>query len=189
MSPSMSSAPVPVKDSEPMTPASNLESLFVQGLRVDGALAEALRAEGVNVRALKGEYPLRVLNRCVDLACEHLYPDQPLESARRQLGRIFVQGFTQTLLGRVVVVGLPMLGPVRYLKRFPDHLRSDSSQLRVLSVQVGERAFRLEFRNEVLVMPEFMAGVLLEWLKLARTEAALTIERHSPMSFDLHITW
>ncbi|MBZ4418069.1 DUF2378 family protein [Myxococcus sp. RHST-1-4] len=165
------------------------ESLFVQGLRADGAFAEALLAEGVDVRALKLEYPMRVLNRCVDLARQHLYPDLPEEAAQRHLGRVFVQGFTQTLLGRVVVVGMPMLGPVRYLKRFPDHLRLDSSPLRVLPVQVGERAFRMEFRNEALVRPDFLAGVLLEGLKLARAEAAITVERHSLLSFDLHITW
>jgi uncharacterized protein (TIGR02265 family) len=172
-----------------MTRAMIFEGLFVHGLHVDGELAEALRAEGVDVRALKLEYPMRVLNRCVDLAHQHLYPGLSEDEAQRRLGRIFVQGFAQTLLGRVVVVGMPMLGPVRYLKRFPDHLRLDSSPLRVLPVQVGERAFRMEFRNEGLVRPEFMAGVLLEGLRLARTEANITVERHSLLSFDLHITW
>lgn len=175
--------------SEPMTRAMVFESLFVQGLRADGMLADLLRAEGVDVRNLKMEYPSRVLTQCVDVACAYLYPDLPLADARLRMGRIFVQGFIQTLLGRVVAVGMPMLGPVRYLKRFPDHLRMDSSPVRVMPVQVGERAFRMEFRNEVQVPPEFISGILLEGLKLARAEATITAEPLSPMSFDLHITW
>lgn len=175
--------------SEAMTGGMIFESLFVKGLHADGVLADLLLAEGVDVRALKMEYPIRVLNRCVDAACGHLYPDMPIEDARRHLGRVFVQGFGQMLLGRVVLVALPVLGPVRYLKRLPDHLRMDSSPLRVMPVQVGERAFRMEFRNEVQVTPDFMSGVLLEALRLTRTEATITIERHSPLSFDLHITW
>ncbi|QSQ22381.1 DUF2378 family protein [Pyxidicoccus parkwayensis] len=165
------------------------ETLFVKGLRAEGVLADLLLAEGVDVRDLETEYPIRVLNRCVDVACGHLFPDLPLEDARLRVGRSFVQGFVQTLMGRVVAAGLPMLGPVRYLKRFPDHVLMDGSPLRVTLVQVGERSFRMEFRNEFLVMSGFMTGVLQEWLKLTHTEATITTERHSPMSFDLHIAW
>ncbi len=165
------------------------ECLFLKGLNADGALAGLLRAEGVDVHSLEREYPIRVLNRCVDVTCAHLYPDLPIEDARLRLGRSFVQGFVQTLMGRVVAAGLPMLGPVRYLKRFPDHVLLDDSPLKVALVQLGERTFRMEFRNDFQVMSGFMSGVLLEWLKLARAEATITSERHSPMSFDLHITW
>jgi uncharacterized protein (TIGR02265 family) len=175
--------------SEPMTRATVFDCLFIKGLRADGALAELLRAEGVELRSLNAEYPIRVLNRCVDATCAHLYPDLELEDARLRLGRSFVQGFVQTLLGKAVAVGLPMLGPVRYLKRFPDNVLMDDSPLRVSLVQLGERTFRMEFRNEFQVLSGFMSGVLLEWLKLARAEATITTERHSPMSFDLHISW
>ena len=175
--------------SEPMSRAMLFEGLFIKGLRADATLTGLLLAEGVDLRHLRMEYPVRVLNRCVDVTCGYLYPDLPIEEARARLGRIFVRGFSEMLLGKVVVVSLPLLGPVRYLKRFPDHVRMDSSPLRVLPVQVGERAFRMEFRNEVQVTSGFMTGVLLEGMTLARAEATITAERHSPMSFDLHITW
>jgi uncharacterized protein (TIGR02265 family) len=175
--------------SEPMTRSPVFDFLFIKGLRADGALVELLRAEGVELRSLKPEYPIGVLNRCVDATCALLHPDLELEDARLRLGRIFVQGFVQSLMGKVVAAGLPLLGPVRYLKRFPDHVLMDGSPLRVQLVQLGERTFRMEFRNEFHVLSGFMSGVLLEWLKLARAEATITTERHSPMSFDLHISW
>ncbi len=175
--------------SEPMSRATVFECLFVRGLNADGALAELLLAEGVNLRDLEREYPIRVLNRCLDLTCAQLYPDLPVEDARERLGRAFVQGFVTTLMGRAVAAGLPLLGPVRYLRRFPDHVRLDDSPLRVTLVQLGERSFRMEFRNDFQVMSGFMSGVLLEWLKLTRVEATIATERQSPMSFDLHITW
>lgn len=184
-----SSSPKAAAASEPMTRAMLFESLFIHGLKAEGALVEVLRAEGVDLRALKLEYPMRVFNRCVDRAGAHVYPGLPAEAARRQLGRVFIQGFAQTLLGKVVAVGMPLLGPVRYLKRFQDHLHMDSSPLRVTPVQVGERAFRMEFRNGVEATPDFMAGLLEEGLRYTRTEARIVPERLGPMSFDLHITW
>jgi uncharacterized protein (TIGR02265 family) len=172
-----------------MTRAMLFESLFIHGLRADAALAAQLRAEGVDLAALKLEYPVRVFNRCVERAGAHVYPGLPVEEARRQLGRVFIEGFAQTLLGKVVAVGMPLLGPVRYLKRFQDHLHMDSSPLRVTPVQLSERAFRMEFRNGVEVTPHFMAGLLEAGLRFTRTEARVVAEELSPMSFDLHITW
>ncbi|NMO19767.1 DUF2378 family protein [Pyxidicoccus fallax] len=172
-----------------MVRAVMFEALFLHGVRATEALEEAMRAEGVDLRALKPEYPWVTYNRCVDLTWKHLFPDLSAEQGRRELGRAFVRGFTRTLLGGAVVAGQPVLGPARYLKRFPDHLRLDSSRLRVTPIQVGERAFRMEFRNEIPVTPDFMVGVLEEGLRLTRTEANFTVERHSPMSFDLHIAW
>ena len=129
------------------------------------------------LQSLESEYPIRVLNRCVDVTCAHLYPDLEIEDARLRLGRSFVQGFVTTLLGRAVAVGLPMLGPVRYIKRFPDHVLMDGSPLRVTLVQLGERTFRMEFRNEFLVLSGFMAGLLLEWLKFHAFGAQQARER------------
>jgi uncharacterized protein (TIGR02265 family) len=175
--------------SEPMTRAETFDCLFVRGLKADRALSELLMVEGVDLRDLKREYPIRVMNRCVDVTCAHLFPDLPREEARQRLGRTFVQGFITTLLGRAVAAGLPLLGPVRFLKRLPDRLRMDSTPMKVTLVELGERSFRMEFRNEYPVMAGFMSGVILEWLKLTRAEATLTAEHHSPMSFDLHIRW
>ena len=68
------------------------------------------------------------------------------------------------MLGRVVSVSLPLLGPARFLKKFPEHLRFDSSPIIVNAVQVSERQFRMEFRTGVGLSPYFLRGLLEEAL-------------------------
>jgi uncharacterized protein (TIGR02265 family) len=88
-----------------------------------------------------------------------------------------------------VTVTVPLLGPVRFLKKFPEHLRFDSSPILVNSVQVGERQFRLEFRTGVGLSPYFLRGILEASLRMTRVSPSIRVVQQSPISFDLHITW
>ena len=174
---------------EPMTRAILFEGLFVHGLPRDEAFEAQLREAGFDRDDLLPQYPLSLFRHCLDLACRHFYPGLTVEEGRRRLGQQFAQGFAQTVLGRVVMVNLPLLGPVRFLKKFPEHLRFDSSPILVNAVQVSERQFRLEFRTGVGLSPYFLRGLLEEGLRMTRVSPTLRVTQGSPISFDLHITW
>ncbi len=174
---------------EPMTRAILFEGLFVHGLPRNEAFEEELRQAGFDRDDLLPRYPLRLFRQCLDIACRHFYPGLTVEEGRRRLGQQFAKGFSQTVLGRVVGVSLPLLGPVRFLKKFPEHLRFDSSPILVNSVQVGERQFRMEFRTGVGLSPHFLRGILEESLRATRVNPAIRVVQNSPISFDLHITW
>ncbi|ADO68830.1 DUF2378 family protein [Stigmatella aurantiaca] len=105
------------------------------------------------------------------------------------MGHQFVQGFARTVLGGAVSAGIPLVGPVRFLKKFPEHLRFDTSPISVNSVQLGDRQFRLDFRASVDLSPFFLQGVVEEGLRLTRVVPVLRVARHSPISFTLHVTW
>jgi uncharacterized protein (TIGR02265 family) len=174
---------------EPMTRAILFEGLFVHGLPRNEPFEAEMREAGFDRDDLLPQYPLRLFRQCLDIACKHFYPGLTVEEGRRRLGQQFAQGFSQTVLGRVVSVSLPLLGPARFLKKFPEHLRFDSSPILVNAVQVGERQFRMEFRTGVGLSPYFLRGLLEEGLRMARATPAIRVTQPSPISFDLHITW
>lgn len=174
---------------EPMTRAILFEGLFVHGLPRNEAFEQEMREAGFDRDDLLPQYPLRLFRQCLDIACRHFYPGLTVEEGRRRLGQQFVQGFSHTVLGRVVGVSLPLLGPARFLKKFPEHLRFDSSPILVNSVQMGERQFRMDFRTGVGLSPHFLRGILEESLRATRVNPAIRVVQNSPISFDLHITW
>jgi uncharacterized protein (TIGR02265 family) len=175
---------------EARTKAFVLESLF-RGTQVAGSFLEELRAAGYDPFRPELSYTTQVMRRCLDIAQRHLFATASKEEARRQLGRRFVQGFAETQLGKMVVSGLPLIGPARYLRRFPEHVKFDArASARILPVQLDERSFRLEFRDDPFLTPDFMSGVLEEGLRLAGAEPTLrTAAVHGPGSFDLLATW
>lgn len=178
--------PLPV---EPMTRAILFEGLFVHGLARNEPFEAEMREVGFDRDDLLPQYPLKLFRQCLDIACKHFYPGLTVEEGRRRLGQQFVQGFAQTVLGRVVAVSVPLLGPVRFLKKFPEHLRFDSSPIVVNAVQVSERQFRMEFRTGVGLSPYFLCGLLEEGLRMTRVTPVIRVVLTSPISFDLHITW
>lgn len=175
---------------EPRTKAFVLESLF-RGTQVQGPFLEELRAAGYDPFRPEPSYSTQTMRRCLDIAQRHLFATASKAEGRRQLGRRFVQGFAETQLGKMVVSGLPLIGPARYLRRFPEHVKFDTrTTARVLPVQLDERSFRMEFRDDPYLTPDFMSGVLEEGLRLAGVEAAVhTGAVHGPGSFDLLASW
>jgi len=172
-----------------MTRSILFEGLFVHGLSRNEAFEAELFELGFDRDDLLPQYPLRLFRKCLDLACRHFYPGMTVEEGRRRLGRHFVQGFSRTVLGASVMVGLPRIEPSRFLKKFPEQLRFDSAPITVKAVEVSERQYRMEFRTAVDLSPFFLQGVLEEGLRMTRVNPTVRIARHSSMSFDLHITW
>ncbi|MBF5041513.1 DUF2378 family protein [Aggregicoccus sp. 17bor-14] len=166
-----------------------LESLF-RGLQVQGGFLDDLRQAGYDPFRPEVSYGTQVMRRCLDVAHRHLFPTLSKEEGRRQLGRRFVQGFAETQLGKMVVSGLPLIGPVRYLRRFPEHVKMDArEEARVTAVQLGERSFRMEFRGDAFLTPDFMSGVLEEGLRLTQVEPTLSAEARGRGDFDLLVSW
>jgi len=174
---------------EPMTRSILFEGLFVHGVKRDSYFEAELRKVGFDRDDLLPQYPMSLFRKCLDIACRCFYPGLTVEEGRRRLGHQFVQGFARTVLGGAVSAGVPLVGPVRFLKKFPEHLRFDTSPISVNAVQVNERQFRLDFRASVDLSPFFLQGVVEEGLRLTRVVPSIRVVRHSPISFTLHVTW
>jgi uncharacterized protein (TIGR02265 family) len=150
-----------------------------------------LKAAGFDPDHLAVDYPGRVYEACFDIAIKHFYADLPLDQAERQLGMRFIEGLLQTLVGKMFAVSVPLLGPERYLKRFPEHMKIDAhNQPQVTPVQLGPREFRMEFRGNRRLRPNYMAGVLTSGLKGAGVDSTIDVlQLPEPGAFDLLIRW
>lgn len=174
---------------EPHISGAMFEALFLRGMAVDAVLRERLFAAGVDLELIRAKYPAVLFRKCVELAAVYAIPNLPYDEAMRALGRTLVSGFLQTVAGRVIGLGLPFLGPARYLAEFPERATLENPDLRITGEPEGERRFRLRFEADETVSADFMAGVLEAGLRRTQTEPRIEIVRLGPGGFHLVIEW
>ncbi len=171
------------------TQGSLFEGLFVRALGAQGAFKSELRANGYDIDRPEPAYPAAVFNACLRVAHRHCYPDVDAASAFRALGVRFTNGFLETIVGRVVGVGLPLLGPERFLRKFPTLARMDSSPVQVTVEPAGERAMRLTFRDDPHLNPDFVAGILEGGLRVTKVEPTVNVEKVVANGCDIVCRW
>jgi uncharacterized protein (TIGR02265 family) len=174
---------------EPRVPASVFEGLFVRSLKAEGRLARELEALGYHMKRPEVDYPIQLWQRAVALARLEVYAGLGEEEAYRQLGRQLVAGFADTLVGRVVAVALPMLGPVRALERLPRYLAlMGRTDVEVSQTPAGERGRRL-YLTDRYNRPDLTAGGLERMLELAHVQPRITVEERGPEGYRLLVRW
>src|SRR4051812_21126358 len=94
---------------EPMVDQVVFEALFGRAFRVSDAMAEQLRALGYDIKKPQPRYPVRVMRAAIELLRKAEFPGLAPEQASRQMGRRFIQGYSQTILGKVAAAVLPFL--------------------------------------------------------------------------------
>jgi uncharacterized protein (TIGR02265 family) len=174
---------------QPRIPSSVFEGLFVRGLEPHASLTGMLEKEGYDPRCPDVDYPITVWKRCVTQARYLAYPSLSDAEAYRILGRKLAEGFANTLLGRVAVVGLPMIGPARVVERLPRYLSMmGRPELQVQTVSLGERARRVTL-SDIYNPPELIAGALEVALEYAHAQPIIGVEDRSPQGFRLLVRW
>ena len=174
---------------QPRIPSSVFEGLFVRGLEPNSQLSRGLGAEGYDPRCPEVDYPVQVWKRCVALARDLVYGELGDADAYRMLGRKPTEGFSDTLVGRVAAVALPMIGPARVVERLPRYLAMmGRPDLEVQLVPMGERARRVSI-PDMHNRPEFIAGALEVALERAHVQPIITVEERSYLGFSLLIRW
>ena len=172
----------------PQVPASMFEGLFVRALPADPAFHAALRAVGVDVAKLSPHYPVEVWQEAMAVARQHFHAGQPRAQADWQLGRVFAQGFLDTLVGRVIAVTMPMLGPARLVDRLPRHLATGRADMRATVEPLGEteRTVRIEALHP---MPDFMAGTIEVMMERTKVKPQVEVLERAETSYVLRVRW
>lgn len=165
------------------------DALFARELKPQGAFAEALEAAGYDPAHPQTEYRASVMDACGLLAERFVYPDLPEGEARQAVGRRMFQGYARTLVGRVVVGSLPLIGPTRFLSRASGHVISFGAPMQLTSAPVGERSGRFDVLHHPTIRPHFIAGVVEEFFRAMKVEPRVRIEVHGPARFSLHVDW
>ncbi|WP_224246850.1 DUF2378 family protein [Hyalangium gracile] len=172
-----------------VTQGSFFEGLFVRALGAEGAFADALRTVGVDVRRLQPSYPIEVWNEALEVAWKQRFAHLERESAYRELGRQLAYGFIKTLVGKVVEVSLPLLGPERFVQRLPSLSRLDTFDYEVEVERLAERRYRVSYRRDPDAKPDFMAGLFEVGLRRTGVEPTVTVTMRERAGFDLEMRW
>ncbi len=169
-------------------PRRNFDGLFSHALKPTGAFAQALRAIGYDPEEAREHYPLEVWRAALRVACEHAYPELPQDQAHRALGHRFVEGFSQTDLGRVVATAAVELGTERCLSRLPAYWRLGRDDIRIAMAAVQDRDWRAHV-EDVAPEPDFVAGVMEAVLRLTHVEPRVELLDRTENRFTLRIRW
>jgi uncharacterized protein (TIGR02265 family) len=138
-----------------------VDGFFVRGVGADmtPVLREQLRALGVDVKKLAPAYPVPVMAKAIDLTIAALYVDRSRAEGLRELGRVFMRGYAQTLVGAAMTQLMKVIGPRRSLERMQRNFRTGTNFIETRFTALGEKAAELWF-NDVSGMPELFAGIL-----------------------------
>jgi len=172
-----------------VTRGSVFEALFVRALQPGGRFAEELRAAGYDVGSPpRAEYPTQVWRACVEVARRHTFPRLPQAEGERRLGGLFLEGFLQTLAGKLLSATLPMLGTGMVLQKLQRAWSSSQPNLEVSTAQVAERHWRVTLREEG-VLVEHCAGLLEGILRRTRVQPEVKVLERSATHCVLDVRW
>jgi uncharacterized protein (TIGR02265 family) len=167
---------------------SAFEGLFQHALKPDEALQAQLRQAGFDLRAQQPEYPAQVWKRCLEVTAQHVHPTLTREVALERLGRVFIDGFFRTLLGRMASTVVAMVGPSVVLRRARGFFMSSAPGLLVTVEEKGPRDFVVRF-DSPFTNPEFDASVLLGVVERAGAQSVASSLTVLPDGFELHVRW
>lgn len=170
------------------TRRSVFEGLF-QALPPDAALAARLRDAGYDASQPKADYPTSVWHACLDLTRMHHFGDLPVEEGYRKLGHRFMQGFFDTLVGKMLGASLPILGGDGIAKQLPRFWSHAQPSMRVHAEKEGAGRWRVTLVDEAPILASFCAGLMEVALHRADPEAAVDVVESQRFRCVLRARW
>jgi uncharacterized protein (TIGR02265 family) len=139
---------------------SMFEGLYVKVLKPTGPFRDDLAKAGFDMGALKPEYPMDVWIACLEVTARHLHPTLERHDAFRLIGRDFVTGFLDTIVGRLAAVALPFLSPKSFIDRSPRFMRMGVKEVQPIVEWVGPQSAVMTFDGPDAGTAFIVAGVL-----------------------------
>lgn len=164
------------------------EGLFHKLLTPDGAFAAELKAAGYDLAAPQPHYPGKVFQDCVRIARRRAYPDLQPEEAERALGKRFLDGYFETIVGRLIAAVLPIIGTAGALKRYARFYKSGSTGTVVTTEPLGERVWRVSLRDQYM-NTDFNHGLLESALQRTGAQPTVVVAARSPHGADYEARW
>jgi uncharacterized protein (TIGR02265 family) len=159
---------------------------------VGGRLPPELRAQierEFSAYLGKAGHPCLVANRLNDLLCRACFGDHPLPEARRLFGRASVGQYRESILGRVMLAAIPIMGMERIVRLIPRNFAATTNYGTRWATEIGPRHWRCEFEDEIMY-PEIIQGVLEAIGELAHVPGLhVTCTQIGPQHFAFDLTW
>jgi uncharacterized protein (TIGR02265 family) len=169
-------------------PRRNFEGLFVHALKPTGGFAQSLRDIGYDSEAAQEYYPLSVWRAALGVARRYAFAGEAPDVANRALGHKYVEGFAQTLVGRIFATAAPLLGTERCLTRLPTYLKAGREDMRMLLEPVQAREWRVRVVDPD-PLPDFVAGVVEGVLRRTRVTPRVEVLERQSTGYVLRVEW
>ncbi|MBF5045450.1 DUF2378 family protein [Aggregicoccus sp. 17bor-14] len=180
------STPLPA---ESVTRGTAFEGMFVRALQPTGRFAEQLRAAGYDpAQPARADYPTRVWQACLDVARQHTFPQLSRAAGEHRLGQLFIEGFFQTLAGKMLGATLPMLGPDTVMQKLKRAWASSQPNVEVTPVQLGERHWSVTLRERG-ILADFCGGLIAGILLRTRVQPEVTVTERAETHCVLSVRW
>ncbi|MFN7132557.1 MAG: DUF2378 family protein [Myxococcales bacterium] len=169
-----------------------VEALFVRALngKLPPSAKDALKKAGLDVDSkLLPAYTFEQWKQFLAIGAKGAFPHLEPRMAHQALGRLLIDGYRNTFIGRALFPLLNLLGPRRGLDRLSRSFRSGNNYTETRFVEVGPNTYDL-WMNETTEYPEFMQGILLEGtrdFKVDRFDVAVLEKNSDGVTF--RISW
>jgi uncharacterized protein (TIGR02265 family) len=178
----------PPDGSASITQGSAVEGMYVRALQPTGAFAEELKALGVDVKRLEPTYPTAVWQASIEVARRHVAGHLPQAAGYQLLGEKFIGGFFDTLVGKMIAIGLPLLGPGKTLQRLARTWASTQPHLKVETLQESDTSWRITLREHGIVA-DFCAGIFVGGLSRTGVKPDVRVLERSAEHCVLQVRW
>lgn len=178
----------PPADGSSITQGSAVEGMYVRALQPTGAFAEELKALGVDVQRLEPTYPTAVWQASIEVARRHVAGHLPKAAGYQLLGEKFIGGFFDTLVGKMISIGLPLLGPGKTLQRLARTWASAQPHLKVETQQESDTSWRVTLREHGIVA-DFCAGIFVGGLSRTGVKPDVQVVERSDEHCVLRVRW
>jgi uncharacterized protein (TIGR02265 family) len=147
--------------SEPMIFSQAIDGL-VRALKpkLTEAAKDELKALGLDLRkSFEPAYPLAVWMKLIRFGGTLVAPQRPEREQLEELGRLFIDGYEETMLGQALLATMRLLGPRRGLERMSRNFRTGNNYTETRLEAKSEREYELWL--SAVRAPEYYRGMLL----------------------------
>jgi uncharacterized protein (TIGR02265 family) len=177
----------------PRLDGSVFEGLFQRALRPTGAFAEALRVVGYNVDNPQRGYHHQVYYDALMVARQHACSSMSDSEAYQKLGRMQLEGFLTTILGRVSVVVAPIIGATALTRRLPRLWRSVDNVIEMKTEELSPTHFHVFFDTyptpPTLRLAHVICGMSKHCGTMAKINSTVTVVRDEGHIGQIEIRW
>ncbi len=136
------------------------------GGKISPRLAAGLKERGVDPgKPLLPAYPKEDFTAVITFLARELHPGLPVDAAITQIGRGFMDGYGETMVGRAMLAMIRLIGPRRTLERVTRQFRTGNNYSDTRLTERGPCEFDL-WVNEVII-PGWYVGIIGRGVELS----------------------
>jgi uncharacterized protein (TIGR02265 family) len=181
-----------MSDFVPVAFGTSFESLVARALTpMPPGAVEKLKAVGFDpTRPVQAAYPAEVWMETLRVVAEMLYPGEPAEQAHRNVGRLYMEGFARTLVGKAIFGLGSTIGTRRMLPRMTRNFRTANNYIDTELEELGEGDWRMTIiphaetgpalRARAKLSAAFIQGMMQAIFEQQGHEPDVSVERFDP---------